>query len=433
MLRLIFYSILLTIFTPTQAPAEQGTQHKTKNVLQLQDAISEALVSNPGLARMGSQAKALAQKPSQAETLPDPHLSLNARNLPTDSFNLEQEPMTQIQIGIMQSFPFPGKLALKKETAQFQAQAAEKSVSETRLFLIRQVKTRWWSIFKNDRALEIIQQNKALLTQFVEIAQTKYKVGKGLQQDVLLAQLELSKLLDLEITLYAKRRKAEAALNGLLNRATNQSIRLPDIVSETLPPMPNEKRLLQDYKKDRPLLAAVKDRIFAARSRLSLAKKGFEPDFKLGAVYGYRDGQNPGRGDRSDFVSLLFSMNLPVYGKTKQSKAIDQRLDELTTARWSLSEQQKQIEAEISSALASYRQLSDQVSLFKTGIIPQAKQTVASMLSGYQVNKVDFLNLVRAQLTLYNFEIQYWKTLSEANMTLAQLAHVVGKEQINAK
>ncbi len=433
MLRLIFYSILLTIFTPMQTTAEQGTQHKTKNLLQLQDAISEALISNPGLARMGSRAKALAQIPSQAESLPDPYLSLNARNLPTDTFNREQEPMTQLQVGIMQSFPFPGKLTLKKETAQFQAQAAEKSVSETRLFLIRQVKTRWWAIFKNDRALEIIQQNKALLTQFVEIAQTKYKVGKGLQQDVLLAQLELSKLFDLEITLYAKRRKAEAALNGLLNRATNQSIRLPDSVSETLPPIPNEKRLLQDYKKDRPLLAAVKDRIFAARSRLSLAKKGFEPDFKLGAVYGYRDGQNPGRGDRSDFVSLLFSMNLPVYGKNKQSKAIDQRLDELTTARWSLSEQQKQIEAEISSTLATYRQLSEQVSLFKTGIIPQAKQTVASMLSGYQVNKVDFLNLVRAQLTLYNFEIQYWKTLSEANMTLAQIAHVVGKEQINAK
>ncbi|MEC4678619.1 MAG: TolC family protein, partial [Nitrospirota bacterium] len=268
MLRLIFYSILLTIFTSTQTTAEQGTQHKTKNLLQLQNAISEALNSNPGLAKIGTEAKALAQKPSQAEALPDPHLSLNARNLPTDSFNLEQEPMTQIQIGIMQSFPFPGKLTLKKETAQFQAQAAEKSVSEMRLSLIRQVKTRWWAIFKNDMALEIIGRNKTLLTQFVEIAQTKYKVGKGLQQDVLLAQLELSKLLDLEITLHAKRRKAEAALNGLLNRPTEQGIQVPKTVSETLPPVPNEKRLLQDYKKDRPLLAAFKDRISAARSRL---------------------------------------------------------------------------------------------------------------------------------------------------------------------
>ncbi|WP_338070343.1 TolC family protein [Bathymodiolus platifrons methanotrophic gill symbiont] len=68
--------------------------------------------------------------------------------------------------------------------------------------------------------------------------------------------------------------------------------------------------------------------------------------------------------------------------------------------------------------------------LFKNGIIPQARQTVASMLAGYQVNKVDFLNLVRSQITLYNYETQYWKALSEANQALAQLTAVVGKEEI---
>ncbi len=434
MLRQIFYAalfVLLTLFTPARGDAERGTQREKP--LQLQEAISEAVDRNPGLARVDSKAKALAHLPPQAASLPDPYLSLNARNLPTDTFSIDQEAMTQIQVGIMQALPFPGKLALRKETAEFQVQAAEKSVDEMRLHLIRQVKTQWWSIFHFDRALEIIQQNKNLLTQFVEIAQTKYKVGKGLQQDVLLAQLELSKLLDLEITLYGNRRRGEAKLNGLLNRRTDSAIQLPNTVEEKLLPIPDEQALLQDYKEDRPLLAAIKDRIFAARSRLDLAKKGYEPDFKVGAIYGYREGQNPGRGARSDLVSLVFSMNLPVYGKTKQSKAIDQRLDELTTVRWSLAAHQKQIEAEISEALAGYRQLSEQVVLFKTGIIPQAKQTVASMLSGYQVNKVDFLNLVQAQLTLYNFEIQYWKTFSEANMTLARLAHVVGKEKINAK
>jgi len=429
----LFLFLFILFFSPVEGSAEESNKLEEVKVLGLEKALSEALEHNPTLAKAASKAKALSQRPAQSGALPDPHLSLNARNLPTDGFATDQEPMTQFQVGIMQGFPFPGKLALKQEAASHQADAAEDALREMRLKIIRKVKTRWWSIFKNDRALEIIQQNKALLTQFVEIAQTKYKVGKGLQQDVLLAQLELSKLLDLEITFHAKRRKAEAALNGLLNRPTHGRIRIPNTVSEKLLSMPQEKQLLQQYKNNRPLLAAVKDRISAARSRLDLAKKGYEPDFKLGAVYGYREGQNPGRGDRSDFVSLLFSMNLPVYGKNKQSKAIDQRLDELSTARWTLADQQKQIEAEISETLAGYRQLSKQVTLFKTGIIPQAKQTVASMLSGYQVNKVDFLNLVRAQLTLYNFEIQYWKTLSEANITLAHLAHAIGKEQIDAK
>jgi len=70
------------------------------------------------------------------------------------------------------------------------------------------------------------------------------------------------------------------------------------------------------------------------------------------------------------------------------------------------------------------------VLLFKTGIIPQARQTVASMLTGYQVNKVDFLNLLRSQITLFNYETQYWKALTEANQALAQLSAVVGKDDI---
>ena len=68
--------------------------------------------------------------------------------------------------------------------------------------------------------------------------------------------------------------------------------------------------------------------------------------------------------------------------------------------------------------------------MFKTGIIPQARQTVSSMLAGYQVSKVDFLNLVRSQITLLNFEMQYWNVFAEANQSLAQLTATVGKDEI---
>jgi len=89
------------------------------------------------------------------------------------------------------------------------------------------------------------------------------------------------------------------------------------------------------------------------------------------------------------------------------------------------------VQQEIFSALADYQRASEQVVLFKTGIIPQARQSVASMLSGYQVNKVDFLNLVRAQITLYNYETQYWKSFGEANQALARLTAAVGEEITN--
>jgi len=75
----------------------------------------------------------------------------------------------------------------------------------------------------------------------------------------------------------------------------------------------------------------------------------------------------------------------------------------------------------------AYVQAKQQTSLYKTGIIPQAIQTVSSMLAAYQVNKVDFLNLVRAQITLYNYETQYWKVLAEANQSQARLDAAIGR------
>ncbi len=96
-----------------------------------------------------------------------------------------------------------------------------------------------------------------------------------------------------------------------------------------------------------------------------------------------------------------------------------------------LQDEWNKVQAEISAALADYHRASEQVQLFRTGIIPQARQSVASMLSGYQVSKVDFLNLVNAQITLYNFETQYWNALSEANQALARLDAAVGEEVIN--
>lgn len=200
------------------SPGEESLEKR----LSLQDAIKTALRDNPGLAEMRARAEAMAAIPSQVGSLPDPVISFNTLNLPVDTFDRSQEAMTQLQIGISQAFPFPGKLGLRRSAAEYEAAAAGNDVHEVRLLLIRDVKQTWWNLFYLDQALETVKRNQALMRQFVEIAQTKYRVGQGLQQEVLLAQVELSKLLDLEVQLTALRRTSEARLNALLNWPTTQ-------------------------------------------------------------------------------------------------------------------------------------------------------------------------------------------------------------------
>ena len=109
-------------------------------------AVMIALEDNPSLAAMQHRYEALQEVPSQVGSLPDPMVNVNAMNFPTDTFDRDQEGMTQLQFGFSQVFPFPGKLDLKEEAATFDAIAAGYSVDEMRVRLANSVRKTWWQI-----------------------------------------------------------------------------------------------------------------------------------------------------------------------------------------------------------------------------------------------------------------------------------------------
>lgn len=428
---------LLSLAAPdghTQLASEVARQTVDSGVaeLRLDQAVAIALQNNPDLAGLQARASAMRALPSQAGALPDPALTFGAMNVPTDTFDFDQEPMTQLQLGLSQSFPFPGKRKLRREASEHEAQAAEEFLSERRVALAGQVRAAWWRLMSLDRSLEIIDQNQLLLRDFVEIAETKFRVGNGLQQDVLLAQLELSRLIDRELRLEGMRHSARAELNALLGRPADWRIRLPNTPPNTiLPELPTEQVLLEQAGGDRPLITAQRDLVEAARARLDLAEKDRFPDIRLGVGYGYRQGFDPMRNaDRSDFMSVMLTVDLPIYARSKQSKAVEQRSFEVSQRKFMLGDTLRRVQSAISGGLADYHAARDQVVLLESAIIPQAQQTVASMLAGYQVNQVDFLNLVNTQITLYNAQVNYWESLSRAKQALAQVAAAVGQEAL---
>lgn len=402
------------------------------DVLTLARAEQLALESNPALAGAKAQAEAMAEVPSQAGALPDPRLGLNAMNLPVDTFDLDQEPMTQMQISLSQAFPFPGKRGLRRAAAEHEAGAAAAAVGERKLGVLSDVRVVWWRIFSLDRALDIVRENQVLMRDFVEIAQTKYKVGAGLQQDVLLAQLELSRFLNQELLLVGQREAEAAALNALLDRPPAFAVRLAAALpNDRLPELAPESDLLHKAVENRPLLAGQRELVEAARDRTDLAKRDYYPDFRLGAAYGFRDTADRVTGETlPDFLSVMFSVNLPIYSRSRQSKALAQRHSELSQRQFQFGDSLRAVEAAIAGNRARYLAAREQVALFSGAILPQAEQTVQSMLAGYQVNEVDFLNVVNAELRLFEAQVSYWRALGDAKQSLARLATAVGEESL---
>lgn len=401
-------------------------------VLTLTQAEQIALAANPALAGVAAKAEAMAAVPSQAGALPDPRLGLNAMNLPVDTFDLDQEPMTQMQVSLSQAFPFPGKRGLRREAAEHEAAAASAAVGEQRLRILGDVRATWWKLFALDRSLAIVRENQGLMRDFVEIARTKYKVGAGLQQDVLLAQLELSRLLNDELRLVSRREAAAAAFNALLDRPVVHTVQVATVPeNDRLPELPKTNDLLHTAVRNRPLLAGQRELVEAARDRADLAKKDYYPDFRLGAAYGFRSTPDRLTGETlPDFLSIMFSVNLPIYSGSRQDKALEQRRNEVAHRQFMLGDSLRSVEAAIAQQRAQYVAAREQVLLFSTAILPQAEQTVESMLAGYQVNEVDFLNVVNAELRLFNSQVSYWEALGAAKESLARLATAVGEESL---
>jgi len=427
------YQLMLTIITALAffCPplyAEDGLPY---DALTLEEALELALTSNQGLAEIRSQADAMAAIPSQAGALPDPMLGFNAINLPTDTFNLDQEPMTQMQVSLSQKFPFPGQRGLQNEAAEKEASAATMQILEQQFQITAKVRGAWWQLAYLDQAIKIVQQNQSLMRDFIEIAQTKYKVGKGLQQDVLLAQLELSKLLNRQLPLEGMRDAAAADLNALMDRPPGDVIHIDVAKNDTrLPELPPEPALLEQALTDRPLLEINRKETEAARLRVDVARKKSYPDITVGAAYGFRDGTDPTGRNLPNLVTFRLGFNLPIYSGSKQDKAIEQRNSSYFGRKYAFNESLRQVQSGIARNYARYHAARDQVSLYDSAIIPQAQQTVSAMLSGYQVNQVDFLNVLNAQLALYNAQISYWEALSNAKSSLANLTASVGSETL---
>jgi len=398
-----------------------STENKTPNALSIKQAIKQALSNNPNLASINSRFLALSEIPAQVGALPEPKLKFNVANLPLDSFALDQTPMTQIQLGITQALPYPGKLALKSQTAKNLAIASSENWQDAKRKLIQQIQHQWWQLFYLDHALEIIERNFGILEQFIEVAETKYSVGQGLQQDILLAQVESYRFQDKKLQLIAMRQTTEAKLNRLMGTGKTGPIKIDRAINANLPILKTNEDYLLIATQQRPDIKRAKLLSAAAETRYELAKKNYYPDFQLGALYGWRK-------DEPGLASVQFSVNIPWDTSNRQNPAKDQRNYEWMQQKYAITAIENSVVEEIKAAISNFQRATQQAKLFSDSIIPQAEQMVDAMLAGYQVNKVDFLNLLRAQITLFNYETQYWQTISHAKQSLAALDAATGKE-----
>lgn len=390
----------------------------------LDQLIQEAVLNNPQLQSFHEAVSMLKETPAQARSLDNPRLKLSIMNLPADTFEFDQEPMTQKQVAVMQKLPFPGKLDLRGSMAEKSVQMASDDYDEQKNMLIRDVKSVYAKILFFDSALEITEQNRILLRELVSIVGTKYEVGQGIQQDVIKAQLELSKMTARVITFRQQRAAAVARLNTLLNRPVQTPFKTDEKLHRTELALSFED-LVNIADANRPVLRKKKLMIERSELAVELAKKNYYPDFDVGASYGQRD--DTPMQDRADFVSAFVTVKIPLWYKNLESRKFAEAKAGVRKVEQEYRSLQEMVHAQIKTLLIDRESYVEKIDLFKTGLIPQSRLSLDSALSAYKVNKVDFLTLVSNQINLYNLELEYARAISDHETKIAELESAVGR------
>jgi outer membrane protein TolC len=282
----------------------------------------------------------------------------------------------------------------------------------------------YYQLYSVDRALEIIEKNLQIINDFVTIAESRYSVGQGVQQDIFKAGLERSKMLDMRITLQQQRRSLAANLNYLLYRPSDTIV--GPVADFELPQISLSARQLNDLAyESRP---QVKNLITQANKGMAghrLAQKEFYPDFNLSFEYMFREASmnDPGY----NMFSLGVTFNLP-FQREKRRAMLAESSSETTMSVEELNGLKNSISYTISDTLAQMERRRKLVELYKGGIIPQAEQSLESAVISYRVGKVDFLTLLDGRVSLFNYEKELYESKAEFMMKLAQLEAAVGVE-----
>ncbi len=404
-------SLLFALLVATSTSSGAGEHHHDSGPLTPETYVNAAIHAHPSIAAARARAEAMKAHTGPAGALMDPIFSFGIQNLPYSPLSFTATPMTGLRFGLSQRLPWPGKRALLSEATELDADALMVGAEETANGLAARVRDVFYDIHFMDVAIEVITKNLVIIDGFVDIADAKYRVGRGLQQDVLKARVVRGQLQERRADLKRRRIALAVKLNSLI--AADTPIEIPNLInvavsSFMLAPQPSLQR---EAERTRPLLKRLDLAIAGARKRSNYADKAALPDFTVALGYTLRV-VDPARDaiNGADFLSVSAAVNLPVWYDQKQGPLATAATMEVLALKRDRDAARLRIAETIRSTLQQIPDLFRQMKVYRDSIIPATRQTLAADRIAYEVGKVDFLNLLDIEMRLLNFEVDYHRS-----------------------
>jgi len=355
----------------------------------------------------------------QVGAWPDPTVSLSYGGNALPPFTVMRgDPSSNRQVMAEQMIPYPGKTRLRTEIASRQADAEELAYEAAARRVAAEVKQAYFDLYCIDHSLATMQKDREALEGFEKVTEIRYSVGKAAQQDVLRAQLDLTRLSQRVTILDQQRRTLEAQLNSLRNVPIDSPMGVPTAVRASVLVYTQEQ--LQDAAQaNYPVLKQRGTTVDQYRLSVDLARKEVRPDFSVGYTYMQRDGL-------PDMYGITLSTSLPLFRHRKQDLAVTEAAANLESARQLQANELTVLRYQVQQSFLEVQATEQLLKLYSQGIAPQSSLTLESSITSYETGGVDFLNVLSNLQAVIDSELDYHLQVTNHEKALARLEELTG-------
>jgi outer membrane protein TolC len=420
---------LLVAYSATSASAQQGSAapeaggnrvSSDAQVLHLDDAVREALEKSPELQSALHAIKALQYRIAPAEALPDPTIAVGWAGNPAPFSIMARDASSYRGVTLSEQFPYPGKLKLQGAIAGKEVEAAQANYVALRRAITAETKVAYYEYFYDSKALEAAERNKATVEDLEQIAEAQYRAGKATQPDVLRAQVEVSLMMEKIIVLEAQRSAAQAQLNARMVRSPDSP--LPPAEEVQPGAMPSSLDQIYALAAENDADAEVDQKqIERGQLAVALAHQQLKPD--LGVNYMFQQ-----RSDQSAMNGLTFSVNIPIFSRSRQRQEISEASESVISAEKTRDGRLNQVRLTVRQQYLLAKAAEKLMSLYTKGVIPQTSLALESSMASYQTGKIAIQPVIENITTLLEYETDYYRQLADYQTALARIESLTGSD-----
>lgn len=404
---------------PQQSTSSSGQAFQGSEVT-LQELVGVALAQNPAIKSAAERFQAQRARVPQARSLPDPMVSGGWMGNITPFSVQKGDPSSYRGLTVSQAFPFPGKLGLSGKIADREAEAGRWEYEQTERQVVAEVKAAYYTYFYDTKAIQITEKDKDLLIKLQNIATAQYRVGKGIQQDVLRAQVEVARIDQKLIMLRQEEHTARVRLNTLLNKDPESPLPPPTDVKAADFKLSLDDLYTMAHEND-PGLERDKRMIESNQFAVNLAQKAYQPDFDVAYTYEQRP-------EMQDMHGVMVGINIPIFFRSKQREGVIEASHDLNAAHREFDSRLTTVNFEIKQQYLAATASRDLMNLYSKAIVPQSSLALESSMSSYEVGKVDFLSMLDNFIYVLDYEVDYYQELSNFETALARLEPLVNTD-----